>query len=131
MIKLRWDTRYGLTQITLPTGEELRHDPGYRDGCAKLAGKVLESALEDLTDPMASDEERQNADQFLTANPSGTNDIDAIFAHWWAYFAPFTSLERFRQLVAWAKAHPRPRGGVGATTWTMHAERHQGAWGKQ
>ena len=131
MIKLRWDSRYGLTQITLPTGEDLQHDPSYRDGCAKLAGKVLESALEDLTDSTASAEERHTAEQFLTANPSGQGDIDAIFAHWWAYFAPFTSLERFRQLVAWAKAPPRPRGGVGAPTWTMHAERHGGAWGNR
>ena len=126
MIKLRWDSRYGLTHITLPTAEELQHDPGYREGCAKLAGKVLESALEDLTDPSARPDERHMAEQFLAADPLGTAEMDAIFAHWWAYFAPFTSLERFRQLVAWAKAHPRPRGGVGSVTWTMHAERGYG-----
>jgi len=127
MIKLRWDSKTGLTQITLPSADEMRHDPAHRIGAATLAARVLENALEDLSDPNAAQADRDSAWAFLCANPAGSNDIDLIFGHWWAYFAPYMSLDRFRRLAAWAKTHPRPRGGVGSVTWTTHVERHRGA----
>jgi hypothetical protein len=122
MIKLRWDPKAGLIQIPLPTPAEVRGDPAYAAGMAALAAAVLESALNDLTDPDLPPLEREAARAFLMADPHGASDLDGLFGHWWGYFAPYRTLDRFRALVVWAVTHPRPRGGVGSTTWTMHAE---------
>jgi len=128
VIKLRWDDKTGLTAIPLPTSAEVRMDPGYRAGMATLAARVLESALEDLSDPDSTPQDRSAAAAFLHADPTGDEDLDRVFAHWWGYFAPYASLDRFRRLVAWAETHPRPRGGVGSVTWTAHVEQHRGDW---
>ena len=85
-----------------PTRTQLYHlSAQYR----KLAATVFLNALADINNA-PNPQHRQDALEFLFADPIGPRDIDMIFAHWYHYISESLPVTVIRKRTHYLVEHP-------------------------